>query len=150
MRSVLLKSPFRVFSLRRSWKLSLSSNNRALAIRVSNRVFSSSWTVRPPIFSSSTNLICASASSSRSNSMTLSFCMTTLEWLIGSLRSREEGGAKCPFSMSAEDLLLELAGSCQLYQMGFREIEYLQDLDMQLSSSGLAFSSRCASVSLSL
>ena len=44
MASVLVKSPFKVFSLSSSWKLSLSSNKRAFAIFTSSSFFSSSCT----------------------------------------------------------------------------------------------------------
>ena len=86
MASVLVKSPFRVFSLSNSWKLSLSSIKRAFAILTSSSFFSSSCTWLPPILSTSMILICASASSSLKDSITRSFCWTSLEASLELLR----------------------------------------------------------------
>lgn len=100
--SVLLKSPLSVFSLRSSWKLSLSSISRALMIRVSSRDFSSSCSLPPPLFSSSISFTCDSTNSRRSTSIVLSFCIITLELAFESLRCSEDGGANWPFSISIE------------------------------------------------
>src|SRR3569833_1000048 len=71
-------------------------------MRASISILSTSSSRPPPWFSDSTSLICASASSSRRDTMSLSFCSSSLELFLESLRWSDDGGAKLPFSTPGE------------------------------------------------
>ena len=136
--SLLEKSPFNVFSLSNSWKLSFSSMRRAFCTLTSYISFSIFCRRPPPMFSTSTSLICASANSSRRPSMTLSFCITSLELFRDSLPLESlrctEGGANWPASgLGDDDMLL-------------RKLELRETFGL-LPSSKFVRISRCASVS---